>query len=152
MALSGHLAYGVSAFLYQGTTLYDTNDGKNLYNKWGSWFKTYRQLLSTGDLIHVLRPNGQNLDAILHAKAGATTPALLNVWNPTDASITSLIVVPLYYAGLKDAGSVNCTWEPWQDSTSSLSIIVTPDWRGRVIVNVTVEARSMTWATFVKGS
>jgi len=150
MALSGHLAYGVSAFLYQGTTLYDDDTGKALYIKWGTWFKTYRILLSTGDLIHILRPNGQNVDAILHAKAGAVIPALLNVWNPTDNIITTQIIVPLYYAGLRLAGKVNCTWEPWPESPIPPSISLVVDWRGRVVVNVTVSARSMTWATFVQ--
>ena len=62
-------------------------------------------------------------------------------------------MVPLYYAGLKDAKTINVTWEPWEDMImTSDSLIVNVDWRGRVIVNVTVDARSMTWATFVSAT
>ncbi len=148
MALSGHLAYGVSAFLYQGDAMFDTPAAQALYVKWGGWFKAFRALLSTGDLIHVKRPNGQGLDAVLHAKAGAQTPALLVVWNPSDAPITEQLVAPLYYAGLRGPPSVNVSWEPWPGGAPVAPQTVAMDWRGRAALGVTVAPRSVTWATF----
>lgn len=148
MALSGHLAYGVSAFLYQGDAMFDTPEAQALYVKWGGWFKAYRTLLSTGDLVHVKRPDGQGLDAILHAKAGAPTPALLCVWNPTDGPLTAELVVPLYYAGLRGPPAVNATWEPWPGGPPITPQTMPLDWRGRATITITVAARSITWATF----
>jgi hypothetical protein len=148
MALSGHLAYGVSAFLYQGDAMFDTPEAQALYIKWGGWFKKFRALLSTGDLLHLKRPDGQGLDAILHAKAGAETPALLCVWNPSDAPITGEVIAPLYYAGLRGNTAVNVTWEPWPGGPPGIPQTVAIDWRARASVGVTVPPRSMTWATF----
>ena len=148
MALSGHLAFGLAAFLYQGDQMYDTPEGLALYVKWGGWFKAHRALLSTGDLIHIARANGQGLDAILHAKAGAPTPALLVVWNPTDAPLSAQLAVPLYYAGLRGPSTVNVTFEDWPGASPAPAAQTVPmDWRGRAAVPVTVPARSVTWAT-----
>ena len=148
-ALSTHLGFGVAAFLYQGTAMYDTPAGAALYNKWGAWFKTFRVLLSTGDLIHIRRADGQGLDAIVHVKAGASPPALAVVWNPTDQQISSSpILVPLYYAGLRGAATVKATFEPWPGSPPPSSVEVPLDWRARALLNVTVPARSVTWCTF----
>ena len=148
-ALSMHLAFGVSAFLYQGDAMFDTDAGRALYVKWGSWFKAYRSLLSTGDLIHIRRPDGQRLDAIVHVRAGGPTPALLCAFNPTDATLTEALEVPLYYAGLRGPPTVNVTFEPWPGSAVPESVTVPLDWRARATVSVTVPPRTMTWATFV---
>jgi hypothetical protein len=144
-ALSTHLGFGVAAFLYQGTTMFDTPDGAALYAKWGGWFKTYRTLLSTGDLIHIRRADGQGLDAVVHVKVGASPPAIAIVWNPTDATIKSAVEVPLYYAGLQGKTSVNATFEPWPGSEQPTSVLVPLDWRARALVTFSVPARSVTW-------
>jgi hypothetical protein len=148
VALSTHLAYGVSAFLYQGDAMFDSPAAAALYSKYAGWFKAFRYLLATGDLIHVARPDGQGLDAVLHAKAGAATPALLCIWNPTDAPLAQQVVAPLYYAGLRGPASVNVTWEPWPGAPPPAPQTVGMDWRGRAALAVTVPPRSFTWATF----
>ena len=47
-------------------------------------------------LIHVRRPDGQSIDAVLHANpdAGAPEKGLLFAFNPTDKAITSNVSVP----------------------------------------------------------
>ena len=160
MALAAHLAFGVSAFLYQGTQLYDTPAAAALLSKWSAFFKAFRPLLATGDLVHIARPSGQTLDAVLHAKSGLAVPGLLVVFNPTDEDITTSLEVPLYYTGLTGA-SAEVVWEPWPGQAASASAsapapsagpplradTVALDWRRRAAVNVTVPARAMTWAT-----
>ena len=147
LALAQHLALGISAFLYQGTTLFDTADGAALYVKWGGFFKAHRQLLSTGDLIHVKRVDGQGLDAVLHASAGAATPGLLVIFNPTDSPVVNgSLAFSAYYTGL--VGACRVAVEPWPGAPPPGSQEVALDARGRgVLTGVAVPARGLTWAT-----
>jgi hypothetical protein len=156
VALSAHLAYGVSAFLYQGDTLYDTPVAQALLLKWSAFFHAFRPLLATGDLIHVRRPSGQGLDAVLHAKNGRTVPGLLAIFNPTDDDVVNgTLSVPLYYTGISTAHAL-VTWEPWPSDAGVEKaaphvpppLTVALDWRRRaVLTGIAVPARSMTWAT-----
>ena len=161
VALSAHLAYGISAFLYQGTTLYDTPEAAALLSKWSSFFRAFSALLATGDLVHVRRPSGQGLDAVLHAKSGRAVPGLVAIWNPTDEDVVNgTLVVPLYYTGITSASAL-VTWEPWPASGGSSGgaaaaphvpppLTAPLDWRRRVtLTGIAVPARSMTWATVV---
>ena len=146
----------MSAFLYQGTALYDTPVSQALLAKWASFFKAFRPLLATGDFVHVSRPTGQGLDAIVHAKAGRAVPGLLAIWNPTDTDVTNgTLVVPLYFTGIAAGTSATVTWEPWPSSPAVAAAAAPPppqavtlDWRARAtLTGVVVPARSMTWAT-----
>ncbi len=172
VALSAHLALGVSAFLYQGTTLYDSPVAAALLSKWSSFFRAFSALLATGDLIHVRRPSGQGIDAVLHAKSGRAVPGLVCIWNPTDSDVVNgTLVVPLYYTGITSANAL-VTWEPWPASSAAgggsgggggaaaAAAAAAPhvpppltaplDWRRRVtLTGIAVPARSMTWATVV---
>ena len=146
----------------QGTTMYDGPAGAALLSKWSSFFKSFRALLSTGDVIHVRRPNGQDIDIILHAKAGAAVPGLLAIFNPTDAPVQSAtLTIPLYYTGI--TGTAVLTFEPWPTATTAAAadthdfsaytgIPLPLDWRSRVsIENVTVPPRGVRWATLMQG-
>lgn len=159
VALSAHLAYGVSAFLYQGDTLYDSPQAQALLSKWSAFFKAFRPLLATGDLVHVRRPSGQGIDAVMHAKAGAAVPGLVAIFNPTDFDVTNgTLVVPLYYTGIASPNAL-LTWEPWPAHSLSAAeagprravpppLTAPLDWRRRVVVTgISVPARAMTWAT-----
>ena len=60
--------------------------------------------------MHVRRPDGQGLDAILHANpAGGPgkEKGVFFVYNPTDRAITANISVPLYYTGLDTTATVS---------------------------------------------
>ena len=148
LALAQHLMLGVSAFLYQGTTLYDGPAAQALYLKWGGVFKAHRSLLSTGDLVHVRRVDGQGVDAVLHAAAGRAVCGLLAVFNPTDLPIVNgSVVVPFYYTGLQ--GSASVAMEPWPGSGAAQpAATVVLDPRGRGLVSgLNIAPRSLTWAT-----
>lgn len=61
--------------------------------------KTYRDILTT-DVIHIRRPDGQGLDAFMHA--GPQLPehqGFALVFNPTLAEVTAPMTFPLYYTG-----------------------------------------------------
>ena len=73
-------------------------------------------------------------------------PALLIIYNPTDAPLSETLDVGLYYAGLRGANVANVTWEPWPGAAAAPQT-VSLDWRGRAAVAVTVPPRAMTWAT-----
>ena len=148
LALAQHLLLGISAFLYQGTQLFDTPASQALYQKWGGVFKAHRALLSTGDLVHIRRVDGQGMDAVLHAAAGRAVCGLLAVFNPTDAPITNgSLVVPFYYTGL--VGSAGVAMEPWPGSEGGASAAaVALDARGRgLVTGLNIAPRSVTWAT-----
>ena len=93
-----NFGYGVQA-CYRGTRLYDTDATKGLVATWVGWYKKYRDILNS-DVIHVRRPDGRDLDAVLHVNPGLREKGLLLVFNPTDAEISRTLTVPLYYSGL----------------------------------------------------
>lgn len=99
-----NFGYGVQA-CYRGPRLYDTEVTRALVKKWVAWYKKYRDILNS-DVIHVRRPDGRDLDAVLHVNPGLKEKGLLLVFNPTETAIEKELTVPLYYAGLTDAARV----------------------------------------------
>ncbi len=102
--LINNLAYGAQA-CYRGPRLYDAPETRAMVQKWIAWFKKYRKILES-DVVHVRRPDGRNLDAIVHVDPGAAIPAMALVWNPTDAERTEELRIPLYFAGLSGTCSI----------------------------------------------
>jgi hypothetical protein len=99
-----NFGYGVQA-CYRGTRLYDTEQTKTLVKKWVDWYKKYRVLLNS-DVVHLRRPDGRNLDAVLHVNAGLEEKGFALVFNPTDRSIEQTLTLPLYYTGLTDGAKI----------------------------------------------
>jgi hypothetical protein len=92
---------GVQA-CYRGPRLYDTEKTKQLVIKWVNWYKKYRDILNS-DIIHVRRPDGRDLDCILHVNPELEEKGLAVVYNPTNEAIRKVITLPLYYTGLSDS-------------------------------------------------
>lgn len=168
VSLASHLFYGVSAFLYQGTQLWDGPASKAVLVQYAALFKAFSPLLASGDLIHVTRPDGAGLDAVLHAKAGAAVPGIFAIFNPRDEdAVNASLTLPCYYTGL--TGSVSVQWQPWPAATAAFlqappadprpllqpaaRVDVLPlDWRSRaVLTNVSIPARSVTWGILTAG-
>jgi hypothetical protein len=95
---------GVQA-CYRGTRWYDTDDTKALVTKWIAWFKQYREVLQ-GDIIHVRRADGRQLDAILHVNPFGAPRGLLMVYNPASIEQSETLRVPLYYTGLESVAKI----------------------------------------------
>ncbi len=99
-----HLGSGCQ-FTVRGNRLYDTPETKQMVKKWVDWFKTYREVL-TGDIIHLGRPNGRDLDCMMHVNPFGEDRAMAVVFNPTNKSITKKLKLPLYYAGVSKTADV----------------------------------------------
>lgn len=61
-----------------------------IVRKWMAFYLRYRDYFA-GDLLHVREPDGDGLDAVLHARAGDRPGGLLVVYNPLDEEITGTI-------------------------------------------------------------
>jgi len=96
--LAQNFASGVQA-AYRGPRLYDSEKTKAVVKKWVDFYKAYRAILES-DLIHLRRPDGADIDAVLHVNPQLSERALAVVFNPTDQPITRSVNLPLYYSGL----------------------------------------------------
>ena len=98
-SLFQHLASGCQ-FTVRGKRLYDTPETKAMVAKWVNWFRQYRDIL-TSDIIHVGRPDGRDIDMMLHVNPAIENKGMLIAFNPTGAPITKTVKIPLYYTGIK---------------------------------------------------
>jgi hypothetical protein len=88
---------GVQA-CYRGFRLYDSDSTKALVKKWVGWYKKHRAVLNS-DIIHLRRPDGRDLDYVLHVNPELEEKGLLMVYNPTSGEIARPLRIPLYYTG-----------------------------------------------------
>lgn len=89
---------GVQA-CYRGPRLYDSEEVRAEVRKWVAFYKQHRAILDS-DLIHVRRPDGANLDIVLHVNPALPEKGLAMVYNPLDTPVSAGITLPLYYTGL----------------------------------------------------
>ncbi|MCQ0112636.1 hypothetical protein [Zhouia amylolytica] len=104
MMMANNLGAGVQA-CYRGPRLYDTPATEQMVKKMVNWYKKHREVLE-GDLIHLKRANGYDLDYWLNVNPEGEEKGLLMVFNPTNKVITKHINVPLYYTGIKDRAAI----------------------------------------------
>jgi hypothetical protein len=86
---------------YRGMRLFDTEDTKAVVKKWVDFYKRYRAILDS-DIIHVRRPDGRQVDCILHVNPQLDIKGLAMVYNPLNTSVKDTLRLPLYYTGLTD--------------------------------------------------
>ena len=105
LAWAQYMGMGVAGVCWRGPNIFEGPKSKAIVQKWIRFYNRYRETLTSEMLVHVRRPDGQNIDAILHAnpRPGAQEQGILFAFNPTDRPITANITVPLYYTGLVDA-------------------------------------------------
>lgn len=99
-----HLASGCQ-FTVRGKRLYDTPETKAMVQKWVNWFKQYRDIL-TSDIIHLGRPDGRDIDLMLHVNPAIANKGMLIAFNPTGQAITKTVRIPLYYTGIRGAAKI----------------------------------------------
>lgn len=99
-----NLGAGVQA-CYRGPRLYDTDVTKAMVTDAVNWFKDHRDVLE-GDLIHLRRADGRDLDYWLMVNPGGSEKGALVVFNPLNEKRTKMIRVPLYYTGLTEITEV----------------------------------------------
>ena len=96
---------GVQA-CYRGPRLYDTEETRSLVRRWVIWYKKYRAILNS-DIIHIRRPDGRDLDCMLHVNPDLKEKGLLMVYNPLKRETMRTLRIPLYYTGLRDEARVS---------------------------------------------
>ncbi|MEJ6581057.1 MAG: hypothetical protein QNL33_15900 [Akkermansiaceae bacterium] len=67
--------------------------------KWMNWYRKYREIIQ-GDIIHLRRPDGRDIDYFLHVNPKGAQKGMLLVFNPLQEDGTREIDLPLYYTGL----------------------------------------------------
>ena len=95
---------GVQA-CYRGPRLFDSPETKNVVKKWVDFYKQYRAILDS-DIIHVRRPDGRQLDCILHVNPDLDIKGLAMVYNPTAETKNDTLRIPLYYTGLTEYATI----------------------------------------------
>ena len=63
------MGYGVAGVCWRGPSIFEGPKSKALVTKWVAFYNKYRATLTSEMLIHVRRPDGQSIDAILHSPA-----------------------------------------------------------------------------------
>jgi hypothetical protein len=126
---------GVQA-AWRGKRLYDTIETKDLVKKWVSFYKKHRAILD-GDIIHIRRADGRDIDAILHVNPYNEEKGLLMVYNPLNHQVRKDIIVNIYYTGLSNSAVISENDAPFR------KYIVTKD--HTVTIPVKVEANSQSW-------
>ena len=99
-----NLSGGVQA-CYRGPRLYDTDATREMVKEQVSWFKAHREVLE-GDILHLRRPDGRDIDYWLNVNPYGKEKGLLAVFNPLPTPVRKRISVPLYYTGLTDAARI----------------------------------------------
>ena len=130
-----HLGSGCQ-FSVRGNRLYDTPETKTMVKKWADWFHQYREVL-TGDIIHVGRPSGRDLDCMMHVNPFRKDKGMVIIFNPTGKKIKKSVSLPLYYTGLDKEATVS----EKGDNPTKFQL----DREYKVKVNVEIEANGFTW-------
>jgi len=133
--LAQNFASGVQA-CYRGPRLYDSDQTKALVKRWVDFYKLHRGILDS-DIIHVRRPDGRDLDVMLHVNPRLPEKGFAVVYNPLDREVRKSITLPLYYTGLTEAASIR-----ERDGRPQRYVL---DRAYRVEVPVKVQARGLTW-------
>jgi len=138
-AYEAHLAQNFGAGIqscYRGRRLYDTEATKAVVKRWTDFYKKYRPILES-DVIHVRRPDGRHLDALLHVNPQLEPKGLAVVFNPLKRDVESTLVLPLYYTGLTDSAEVRREGGP--------PVRYALDGQCRLRLPVKLRARGWTW-------
>lgn len=124
--------------------LYDSERTRRMVRKWVDWYKRHRAILSS-DIIHVQRPDGRDLDCLLHVNAQLPEKGLALFFNPLPQTITRTVRLPLYYTGLTDTAFFSEQDEP---QTRRYKL----DREYRAEITVTLAPHGVTWFVIRDGS
>jgi len=139
--LAQNFGSGVIA-CYRGPRLYDTEETKAVVKKWVDFYKKYRVILDS-DIIHIRRPDGKDIDCIMHVNSQTKERSLVMVYNPTDRKIARTLKLPLYYTGLTDTAMIReQEGEPKEYRL---------DRKYSVYVSVKMEPKTITWLVVERG-
>ncbi len=138
-AYEAHLAQNFGSGViacYRGPRLFDTERTRAVVAKWTAFYKENRALLDS-DIIHVRRPDGRDIDCMLHVNPALKTCGLAMVYNPLDQAVKRTLTLPLYYTGAHGNCRIRREAGPWQT-------LVLDD-RAQGQVDLEMGPRSATW-------
>lgn len=135
--LAQNFGSGVQA-CYRGPRLYDTDLAKVLVKRWVDFYREHRAILDS-DIIHVRRPDGRDIDCVLHVDPGLKIKGLAMVYNPQSYAVSRNMRLPLYYTGLTETAEIR--QEEGKPKTYRL------DRQYNVTVPLAVPAQGRTWLT-----
>jgi hypothetical protein len=107
-AYGAHLAQNFGSGVqscYRGPRLYDAEETRALVKGTVDWYKKYRAILDS-EIIHVRRPDGRDVDCMLHANPALKEKGLAMMYNPLSQPVNRTIQLPLYYTGLSDIARI----------------------------------------------
>ncbi|MDB4460359.1 alpha-galactosidase [bacterium] len=129
--IDSNLGLGVQA-CYRGPRLFDSPETRDLVKQKVAWFKKYRDILES-DVVHGRRPDGRNLDWMLHVNPSLDDCGMLVVYNPTGKPVSERLKVDVYYTGLRDVANVTGSMggpirvDVQRDNTIELKVDVPPN-------------------------
>ena len=126
---------GVQA-CYRGPRLFDTQETESVVKQWVDFYKRHRQVLD-GDIIHLRRPDGHDLDYILHVNPTGKEKGLLMVYNPLQIEVSRTLRIPLYYTGKTSTASLR--------QRDGAAKVFTLDWQYNIELPCKVPAHGVTW-------
>lgn len=138
-AYESHLAQNFGSGViacYRGPRLFDTDRTKAVVAKWVAFYKKYRDILDS-DIIHVRRPDGRDIDCMLHANPSLDRRGLAMVYNPLSTPVQRTLTLPLYYTGLRGSCRIRREDNPSQ--------VVKLNDRAQAEIEVKLEPHSRTW-------
>lgn len=144
LAWAMNMGYGVAGVCWRGSHIFDGPLSKAVVVKWISWYNRYRSTLTVGNLIHVRRPDGQGVDAVLHAqpKRPDGVAGLLFCFNPTSTTQSVSLKIPLYYTGLNQTVTI----QSMDGSTTHASL--QRDY-SIILTNITIRPKGYAWWTLL---
>lgn len=140
-AYEGHLANTLGAGVqacWRGPRLYDSEATKVLVERWVTFFKKHREILES-DIIHGRRPDGRDVDYLIHVNPKLDTKAFVMIHNPLKTAVERDLSLPLYYSGLSNAGAVRI------EDGAAQRVPIERD--GRMTVRLHIAPESRTWLT-----
>ena len=121
---------------FRANRLYDTPETKAMVKEWVDWFKRYRDIL-TSDLIHVRRPDGRDIDMMLHVNPRLPQKGLAIFFNPLNEPMTREVTLPLYYTGLTSSAMIR--------EQEGEAVEYKLDSRFEIVLTVTLPPRGVSW-------
>lgn len=103
--LAQNLGAGVQA-CYRGPRLYDSDATRAVVETWVKFYRKHRAILDS-DVVHIRRPDGRDVDIVLHVNPRLSPRALAMVHNPLEERVQRTLALPLELAGAPDTVTIS---------------------------------------------
>lgn len=134
----------------RGKKVYDSETGRDIFKKWVTVFKKYREVLN-GITVHFMPPRISTekpdrttcIDAIMNQLPYGDVRGFVMFFNQTDSEITQEVTLPVYYTGLTDLASPPAPFENTKNCDISYPLY------GEEIAPLVIKARDGSKRTYI---